>query len=70
MAVSRWVRFGLLVWGWTLAGGAAAQKLVTPGYLFNSDPTCRQIGDRLYLFATQDPFPASILATAKTVPGV
>lgn len=35
---------------------ATAQKLITPGYLFNSDPTCRQIGDTFYLFATQDPF--------------
>lgn len=36
--------------------GLDAQKLVTPGYLFNSDPTCRQIGDRFYLVTTQDPF--------------
>jgi arabinoxylan arabinofuranohydrolase len=35
---------------------AGAQKLITPGYLFNSDPTCRQIGDAFYLFTTQDPF--------------
>jgi len=35
---------------------APAQKLITPGYLFNSDPTCRQIGDTFYLFTTQDPF--------------
>jgi arabinoxylan arabinofuranohydrolase len=35
---------------------SAAQKLITPGYLFNSDPTCRQIGDTFYLFTTQDPF--------------
>jgi arabinoxylan arabinofuranohydrolase len=34
----------------------AAQKLITPGYLFNSDPTCRQIGNTFYLFTTQDPF--------------
>ena len=33
----------------------SAQKLITPGYLFNSDPTCRQIGDTFYLFTTQDP---------------
>ncbi|MET0309124.1 MAG: family 43 glycosylhydrolase [Sphingomonas sp.] len=39
-----------------LATHAEAQKLVTPGYLFNSDPTCRQIGGRFYLFTTQDPF--------------
>lgn len=39
-----------------LLHGAVAQKLVTPGYLFNSDPTCRQIGDTFYLLTTQDPF--------------
>jgi arabinoxylan arabinofuranohydrolase len=39
-----------------LMNGAVAQKLVTSGYLFNSDPTCRQIGDTFYLFTTQDPF--------------
>jgi hypothetical protein len=33
----------------------SAQKLITPGYLFNSDPTCRQIGNTFYLFTTQDP---------------
>jgi arabinoxylan arabinofuranohydrolase len=33
-----------------------AQKLVTPGYLFNSDPTCREIDGSFYLFTTQDPF--------------
>ena len=33
-----------------------AQKLVTPGYLFNSDPTCREINNTFYLFTTQDPF--------------
>jgi arabinoxylan arabinofuranohydrolase len=32
-----------------------AQKLVTPGYLFNSDPTCREINNSFYLFTTQDP---------------
>lgn len=35
-----------------------AQKLITPGYQFNSDPTCREIGGRFYLFTTQDPFTA------------
>ena len=39
-----------------LATPASAYKLVTPGYLLNSDPTCRQIGDTFYLFTTQDPF--------------
>jgi arabinoxylan arabinofuranohydrolase len=39
-----------------LAQFASAQKLITPGYLFNSDPTCRQIGDTFHLFTTQDPF--------------
>lgn len=35
---------------------AMAQKLITPGYQFNSDPTCREINGRFYLFTTQDPF--------------
>jgi arabinoxylan arabinofuranohydrolase len=35
---------------------AAAQKLVTPGYLFNDDPTCRELNGKFYLFTTQDPF--------------
>jgi arabinoxylan arabinofuranohydrolase len=39
-----------------VARGTQAQKLITPGYLFNSDPTCRQIDDTFYLFTTQDPF--------------
>ena len=39
-----------------IARWAIAQKLVTPGYLFNSDPTCREIDGRFYLFTTQDPF--------------
>jgi len=39
-----------------LAQALFAQKLITPGYLFNSDPTCRQIGDAFYLSTTQDPF--------------
>lgn len=41
---------------WVFSPPALAAKLVTPGYLFNSDPTCRQIGERFYLFTTQDPF--------------
>ncbi len=41
-----------------LCSGAVgpAQKLVTPGYLFNSDPTCREIKGVFWLFTTQDPF--------------
>jgi hypothetical protein len=35
---------------------AYSQKLVTPGYLFNSDPTCRELNNNFYLFTTQDPF--------------
>jgi hypothetical protein len=35
---------------------AWAQKLVTPGYLFNDDPTCRELNGKFYLFTTQDPF--------------
>ncbi len=33
-----------------------SQKLVTPGYLFNSDPTCRELDHTFYLITTQDPF--------------
>ena len=33
-----------------------AAKLVTPGYLYNADPTCREINGRFYLFTTHDPF--------------
>jgi hypothetical protein len=50
------MRLGLFAFGIAWAHAVPAQKLLTPGYLFNSDPTCRQIGDRFYLFATQDPF--------------
>ena len=35
---------------------ASAQKLITPGYQFNSDPSCREIDGRFYLFTTHDPF--------------
>jgi len=52
-------RIALSVMALALIGAADAQKLITPGYLFNSDPTCRQIGDTFYLFATQDPFTTS-----------
>lgn len=51
----RRLRLGLWVLAvWATA--AAPQKLVTPGYLFNSDPTCRQVAGQFYLFTTQDPF--------------
>jgi len=33
-----------------------ASKLVTPGYLFNSDPPAGRSATRFYLFTTQDPF--------------
>jgi len=39
-----------------LLANARAQKLVTPGYLFNDDPTCRELDGKFYLFTTQDPF--------------
>lgn len=32
----------------------AGQQLITPGYLFNADPTCREINGRFYVFATHD----------------
>jgi arabinoxylan arabinofuranohydrolase len=34
---------------------AVAPQLITPGYLFNSDPTCREINGRFYIFTTHDP---------------
>jgi hypothetical protein len=46
----------LLISAFLVTQCAAAQKLVTPGYLFNSDPTCREIDGSFYLFTTQDPF--------------
>lgn len=33
---------------------AMAQQLLTPGYQFNSDPTCREIDGRLFVFTTHD----------------
>ena len=39
-----------------MVGNLHGQKLVTPGYLFNSDPTCRELNGKFYLFTTQDPF--------------
>ncbi|MEA3181808.1 MAG: beta-glucosidase [Gammaproteobacteria bacterium] len=53
---SRFERMALIASSILWFTTAAASKLVTPGYLFNSDPTCRQIGDTFYLFTTQDPF--------------
>lgn len=50
------LRMGFVIAASALAPELVAQKLVTPGYLFNSDPTCRQIGDRFYMVTTQDPF--------------
>jgi hypothetical protein len=35
---------------------AIGQKLISPGYQFNSDPTCRELNGRFYLFTTHDPF--------------
>lgn len=54
-----WMRAGLALAALAAVPAALAEKLITPGYLFNSDPTCRQIGDTLYLIATQDPFTAA-----------
>ena len=47
-----------------------AQKLVTPGYLFNSDPTCREIDGRFYLFTTQDPFTTQLQTDNKYYKGM
>src|SRR5260370_25221864 len=46
------------------------QKLVTPGYCFNSDPTCREIDGRFYLFTTQDPFTALLQTDNKYFKGM
>src|SRR5260221_8308670 len=47
-----------------------AQKLVTPGYLFNSDPTCREIDGQFYLFTTQDPFTTQLQTDNKYFKGM
>ena len=52
---------GALVAATLAATPALSQKLVTPGYLFNSDPTCRQIGDTFWLFTTQDPLTTAFI---------
>ena len=31
-----------------------ANEFITPGYLYNSDPTCHQIGDTFYLYCSHD----------------
>ena len=46
------------------------QKLVTPGYLFNSDPTCREIDGKFYLFTTQDPFTTTFQTDNKFFKGM
>ncbi len=53
-----WVRASTLIVAICFAhqAKAPAQKLVTPGYLFNDDPTCRELNGKFYLFTTQDPF--------------
>jgi len=53
-----------------VAHSATAQKLVTPGYLFNSDPTCREIDGRFYLFTTQDPFTTHLQTDNKYFKGM
>ncbi len=52
-ALSRSLGFGAC---FVLLAAAFSQKLVTPGYLFNSDPTCHEINGKFYLITTQDPF--------------
>ena len=46
------------------------QKLVTPGYLFNSDPTCRELDGQFYLFTTQDPFTTQLQTDNKYFKGM
>ena len=57
-SINRMMRTGALCMAIciTLLASAWAQKLVTPGYLFNDDPTCRELNGKFYLFTTQDPF--------------
>ena len=38
--------------------------------LFNSDPTCREIDDRFYLFTTQDPFTTQLQTDNKFFKGM
>ncbi len=61
-----------LLFAYTLlvAHSSTAQKLVTPGYLFNSDPTCREIDGRFYLFTTQDPFTTHLQTDNKYFKGM
>jgi arabinoxylan arabinofuranohydrolase len=44
------------VWTSSQCDHLPGQKVVTPGYLFNDDPTCRELDGRFYLITTQDPF--------------
>jgi arabinoxylan arabinofuranohydrolase len=54
-AISR-MRNASLLFLFPFCLAVSAQKLVTPGYQFNSDPTCREIDGQFYLFTTHDPF--------------
>ena len=56
---SRLLRTCAMIVAFWMAGHsdhAWSQKVVTPGYLFNSDPTCRELDGQFYLITTQDPF--------------
>ena len=53
-----------------LPKASMGQKLVTPGYLFNSDPTCREIDGKFYLFTTQDPFTTALQTDNKFYKGM
>jgi arabinoxylan arabinofuranohydrolase len=50
------IRAALLALALAAPPSADAQKVVTPGYQFNSDPSCREINGQFYLFTTHDPF--------------
>lgn len=54
----------------SLLSVAWAQKLVTPGYLFNSDPSCHSINGKFYLFTTQDPVSAEFIMPNKFYKGM
>jgi arabinoxylan arabinofuranohydrolase len=64
------IRLPLLLICLLLTRNSMSQKLVTPGYLFNSDPTCREIDGKFYLFTTQDPFTTQLQTDNKFFKGM
>ena len=62
--VARGVLVGIV---FAMAGNLHGQKSVTPGYLFNSDPTCREPNGNFCHFTTQDPFAVQAERTANDI---